>query len=378
MSFLDFFRRKKPEQPKPISEEKIPEHIEKLQKELSEKSHLIEEEIEKNKSTLISNLKNKILSLDSIKVEEKREHEKIKSIVKENLQSYILQLKLLIDNLEKTKEDSPSKKLEKIDVHLRRFQKHSFKNYERATILIGKEMLETKEAIISFSQEVNKIYSENQDSIKKLEEILKLKELEKNTASIKKITNEIQRKIKDFEEEKNLLQEQKEKSENILAKFKESDEYKKFLLKKSQSEFQLSQLKASSQKIKDEINLKSLQKQFYEIEEKKEIIKKYKDNFLQTLSQDDEMLLLKILPQDSPSVNEIIFLKENYDKLIKENLSDPSIDYQSQLKQMSEKILSINEAIQQEKKKSEKFEEKISHIKNQIREQQETILKNED
>ena len=90
------------------------------------------------------------------------------------------------------------------------------------------------------------------------------------------------------------------------------------------------------------------------------------------------MLLLKILPQDSPSVNEIIFLKENYDKLIKENLSDPSIDYQSQLKQMSEKILSINEAIQQEKKKSEKFEEKISHIKNQIREQQETILKNED
>ena len=93
--------------------------------------------------------------------------------------------------------------MENINSSFSRFNENSGKSYERATILIGKEMGNIRETLKKFSKDILETYNEN-----------------KETLSFSKKINLIKSKIKENEEIKNKLNEMEEDIEIIENKIK--------------------------------------------------------------------------------------------------------------------------------------------------------------
>ena len=78
-------------------------------------------------------------------------------------EKYIESVEDFIERLNNLEEPKLGKFIEKINKIYFDFNKRSFKNYERATILIGKEMASIKEGVRVFSKSLLKTYEENKD-----------------------------------------------------------------------------------------------------------------------------------------------------------------------------------------------------------------------
>jgi predicted RNase H-like nuclease (RuvC/YqgF family) len=121
-----------------------------------------------------------------------------------------------LNNLETNKFEELMKKVNKIFFD---FNKSSHKNYERATILIGKEMASIRESVRAFSKELLKTYEENKDVVDFFKTISQIKSKYQNIGPIEDILNtttgkkaSLNKKISEKEKENKIL---KQKIEEI-------------------------------------------------------------------------------------------------------------------------------------------------------------------
>ena len=156
----------------------------------------------KNKiSNFNADLSAKIILLSEFDVESKKSEDRIKGIVKSSRLQYIGSVNNLIDNLENLKEIKFSKLIKKIDKIFFEFNKASFKNYERATILIGKEMANIKDEFKAFSKELLEIFKNNKEILESFQKIefikskLNLLELIENVIIDKNILTKTNREV---------------------------------------------------------------------------------------------------------------------------------------------------------------------------------------
>ena len=117
--------------------------------------------IEGKIENFIKEIKVKIIILENFNVWAKRESDKIKNIVADSREKYIESVEGLIERLNDLEEPKLEKFIEKINKIFFDFNKGSFKNYERATILIGKEMASIKESLKVFSKGLLKTFDQN-------------------------------------------------------------------------------------------------------------------------------------------------------------------------------------------------------------------------
>ena len=173
-------------------------------------------------SQLIQELEEKISTLKKINVDKKKIEEKIKIIVRENLDNYIYYLDELIDKLKKMNEFD-KEIVEKINSIFSDFEKRSKMSYEKATFLIGKELGDIKESIRAFFKDLENILKDNKDLIDKSKIISSTKTNIEKFSNVNGIKLEIEKAIDEYDKKiRNLDNNIKIKEEDI-EKIKKSE-----------------------------------------------------------------------------------------------------------------------------------------------------------
>lgn len=370
---LEFFQKNKEtdgETIKKVSLEELSYEIERSFKELESKAKITKEEINKNLALMINDLRVQINVLKFINLERRKEDERLKRMVLENLGVYINHLETLIIELEKTNNLEVKDCILKIQFVLDNFYKKSFKNYEKATILVGEEIGRVKEIIKHFNKDFIKMVQKNSFIFTKITCIEEFRKLDNKIEALRKIKEEIDKQIESFGKLKEKLENQKYIFEEDYYIFKQSEEFKEILMQEQRFNKELINLNNEIMKIKEKINIKFLLKYYHNDTRCNELLKSYKENFIKTLENDETLEIVRLV-EKAKAMNikkEILDLKEKNKKLkIKDNISSQTKlkIFEDRIKNVDLEIYGLKEKELVEMKKFKKFNEKEASLVNE-------------
>lgn len=380
MFLFNIFKRKKElQERRRITFQTLDLEIEIELKNIEKKIQDIGEQTKQKILQLISEIKEHILNLKSINLEERKEQEKIKVIVKENLNLYISYLQKFIEQLEAL--DYKDKDyFKKIDSVFNSFKIVSTKSFGKATILIGKELDEVRESMKRFSRNFDTIMNENREYFEKEQIAIVLKNLMSELKNKKNAEAQLANFLQKLEQTLKELEENEENLKKSLENVKKSEEYAKSLEEKERFKQRIEKLEQEIFKLKQNIDFKHLLKYFHQDKKKSALIKKYVENFKEALEHDARLEIMDIIKEISPQFN---FEKLKEIRQINIELKDwkePVIDKQlrnmeEEIKRLNLKIQGLKNEIEQERKKNEKFQAKEKEIRQEIKNQAKILWK---
>lgn len=375
MGFWDFFRKNKDKEE--IKVERI--SIAELKPWLLAKKRRIEKQEEdflklarRRIYQLIQELEQELAILKKINVDEKKAEEKLKLIVKENLNNYIDYLERLVSRLREINKEKEI--IEKINSIFSDFKKRSSISFEKATFLIGKELENVKESIGNFFRDLENILKENKDLIDKSKivysaekRIEKLNEIEKIKSGTEKLINEYNNKINSLKDGIKTKEEEIEnikKSERFLAESKKKEELEK---KKEELEKEI-------YKLREIIDFKSLANFFHSFQKEMEVIKMYKENFknsFQRVNGEDILSLLKEAKLQNinilQKIEEITKKKKEINDLVFEDFG--IINIEKEIKKINLDIQNWGFKRIEEEKRCKKLETTLAEVTDSIKEE---------
>ncbi len=263
-------------------------------------------------------LNEKIRILENFDVWAKKDKAQIKEVVNDSRKDYILAVENFMGNLNNLEIKEFEEFMKKINKIFLDFNKSSYKNYERTTILIGKEMLNIKEGIRIFSKEVLKTYEENKELIEFSKTIPIIKSKYNNINFIDNSLNSIvEKKIYldkkiNGEEGKNKILKQK------IGEIKISQNYLDFLKNQKKGESLKLELKENISELKNLIDFKALANFFHIFEDQMVIVKKHRDDFYSTFLEDNGKLIISFLEESKLNNNQIFEKLEKINSKIDE------------------------------------------------------------
>src|SRR3989338_9414186 len=156
MGIFDFFRKKKSAEfaAEKVHSSEIGNWINVKIRNIDKKNKEIFLLIREKVGVLEKEMKGKIIAAEEINIEKKKSDERIKAVVEEGRNKYVEFVKNLLDDLRNLKEKEFEKSIEEINKIFSDFNKKAHMSYERATILIGKEMSSIRDSLKSFSKEI--------------------------------------------------------------------------------------------------------------------------------------------------------------------------------------------------------------------------------
>lgn len=379
MSWLDIFRKKKEEKEKEkINFNEIETKLTEEIKDIELKIYNIKEEINKDIGKLIPELKDRIEIIKTANIDKRKEEERIKLIVRENLKLYVDYLDKLIIDLKNTENLEPEPYIRRISQIFNNFNKNSKMAFEKATILIGRELGEAKDKITGFLRNFHNFLEENKEIF---ENNKKLRELRTNLEKFrqdKKNKSEIGLSIKNLKDNYEALEKSRKDIEMKIQELKSCLEYKKLLEEKEKIEKEKHELEKKISEIKDKADLKFLAKFFHNDRKKSEIIKKYSENFSQALKEDENIEIIKLVNEaKNLDISELKEIKKRLDELGYISISDTEIklnNLEKQEKRLSSELADIQNEITQESEKLAKFDEKNKKAENEIKDKAKTLL----
>ncbi len=253
-----------------------------------------------------SDLTKKIIILNEFDLESKKAEDKIKEIVYDSREKYIEAVHNLMANLESLRETKFSELTKKIDKTFLDFNKTSFKNYERATILIGKEMANIKSGFKTFSKDLLEIFNNNKE-IAELFQKIELIKLKLNSSNyIKEDLIKINKTIETIDEK---IQEKEKENQKLLEEIKEikqGEDYKNMLEKKEKINTLEKESKKDILDLKQFLDFKALANFFHINQEQMNILKNHKENFHANFEKDDGKSIIDLLEESKLNTNEIL------------------------------------------------------------------------
>ncbi len=275
----------------------------------------------------------KLEIVNLVDVESKKVEDNLKSIVDESRKKYLESAEDFITSLEYLEKNQFEKFTENINQVFLNFNKSSHGNYERVTILIGKEMANIKESLGIFSKDLIKVFEEKKEIIDSFKTIslieLKLKQIKEVEEDVGRIGENIlslNKKITEKKEkEKNLLDE--------IEKIKKSENYLKNLEKQEKIRLFEGELEKDIFSLRNIIDFKALANFFHLFEEQMNIVKAHKENFQIRFRKDDGEGITDLL-DESKLNNEIISdkikqinykikeIKQNKQEIIKDEIEE--------------------------------------------------------
>ncbi len=338
---------------------------------------ILEEEIKEQLSIklneLCTQLEQKNQVLKTIDISSYKVEEKIKLIVKENLPYYAIHLDLLMNNiheiLSKKKSISLEDFINTIALTFNDFEKRSFKNYQKATILIGKEIGDSKEVITFFTSFLQKTVREHEIFFSKKKSLERIKkslqeyqEVQGNEEYMKESIIKLNAKI-------DALKKEKEAKEKEASGYQKSIPYLQFLKSQEEIKREIQENEKDLANIKQSLNIKFLLKAFHNDKKKSKLIKSYED-VISALKDDAQLKIIEVINEalslkNAPKELSII-TKERLEKLqdrrntlmIKED--SRIVSYADAIKRKEEEILSLSKEQEKELVKQEKLTSKLS------------------
>jgi hypothetical protein len=368
MGILSFLKKifQEEEKTEPAKEKITLSNIEiftkKKLEETKEKEKQVISMIDQKITFFTKELKEKVKIVNQVDIELKEKNDKIKSIVYEGRRKYVEFLEKFISNIENIKGTNLEEIAKEINSAFLRFNENSGKSYERATILIGKEMGSIKETLKNISSELLKIFNENKEINSNLKRIYLIesklnenKEINEKLTKIDEDISSLSKRIEEKEKESKNISKQIEKVEKSSEYLENIEKENNLQLKKGEYEEGISQLRQL-------IDFKALSNFFHIFPDKMEILKKYKENFIEEFKGGGENTLLNILDESklnteniNQKIKSIQNKKQEIDDLKKEI---KKIDTQSLYSEMERVKENINNLIN-ERGWTEKNKEKM-------------------
>ena len=326
---------------------------------------------------LVKELREKIVVLKSFDVTARKEKEEIKNIVIGSREKYVESVEDLIEKLNNLEQFKLEKLIEKINKIFFDFNKSSFKNYERTTILIGKEMASIKESLKVFSTSLLKTFDENKFVIDFFKNLLITKEKLDTISSISKTLGGISenklnlnKKITEKEEENKTLKQS-------LEAIKVSSAYLESLAEQKKIEFLREESKKDVLELRQLFDFKALASFFHINPEQMEMVKEHREDFQTNFEKDNGQTIIELLDEAKlnndlilENVNQIRAKIEEIENQEKDLTEDETKEVYSQIKEIGLEIDNLKIEDSKEEKRNEKFkldkEELINSLKQEL------------
>lgn len=311
-------------------------------------------------------LNKKIKILEDFDVDAKKEKENIKGIVNNSKKDYIRTVENFLENLNNLEMNGFEEFMKKINKIFLYFSKSSYKNYERATILIGKEMASVKESVKAFSKELLKTFDENKPIIDSFKNLLIIKEqldtitpIDKTLGGISEKKSDLNKKIRKEEEENRILK-------HRLEEIKTSFSYLENLAKQKKIKSLRGESKKDILELKQLLDFKALANFFHINPEQMRMVKDHREDFYTFFLKDDGKSIISLLDEAKLSDDKILEkIKKVHSKLEeianqeKNKKEDKTQEIYSKIKEIALEI----DNLKIEKAKEEKRHDKLKIIK---------------
>ncbi len=374
MGWLDFFKSRieTEDKPKTLSLNEADALIEGEVKKREEEIKLIKNSINLKVNKFISDLEEEIKILKDISFEERKEEERVKVVVLESLHSYIDDMNKFSNSLKKIDyENDIGFIFRNINHEIELFSKNSHKKFSRAAILSGNKLAQSEEIIKIFYKDIGRIIESSKKTVENLKGIKKLNELKLSLLELNNLYDNLSKELDKLKKENDTMVGEKKELEEKLMIFKKSNEYITFIEEKLKFKEDKERLKEDAKILKNKIDFKTLLNNFHEIEIPREIIKKYRDDFLDAIEEDKNLEILDLLGSNQKKLQDEIrdlrernlSLKKSGENVIEIKLNELEIS----IKDKDFEILNNSNKIQIEDKKLEKFNENKIILQNEIK-----------
>jgi hypothetical protein len=313
-----------------------------------------------------------IEALEKVDLSKKKEHEKIKLVVTENLNLYVSLLKKLIGNVKSVADLEVEVIFDKLSFYFNDFSKTSYAPFEKTTILVGNEMEAAKDILKDFVKDLNKINENNRpffDEVRNSESLNSLLSgLKQNEDYMEELNKKISELGDGFVEEK----ERHEGVKNRIEEVKKSEDYKKDFEEKEKHRKKLVELEKEIEQIKEKIDLKLLSRHLHYNEKKNQMIKDYSKDFRATLINDENLAIAGMIREVHGS--EILELKElrsriqEANKPFVTNSDEEIVKLEGELSRLEASIKHIEGNIDYENNRKEKLAVKKEKTLSEIEE----------
>jgi len=355
----------------------ISEKLENQLNQIKELKARIKKEIISEIENFNSEINEKKEKLSKINIDERKEEERIKNIVRENLRLYLDYLGKFLENLKTNENLEPENYIAKVSQIFNNFQANSRIAFEKATILIGGELGSIKESINSASKNIRKILDDNQNLLQKENLIKELKKLISISNEFNKNKLESENSISNLQSNSQVLEEKKQELENKIKNIKESQEYKEMQEEKLKKDKEKNELEREILKIKEKADLKYLAKFFHNDGKKSEIIKKYLENFQKEADEDETLEIINLAKEAERDIESLRDIKKKFQEIRKEKsyeIQESLEKIEKEATRLRHEIITCFNDIEAEKSKINKFEEKTKEIEREIREKAKNLL----
>ncbi|MBM3232958.1 hypothetical protein FJZ18_02200 [Candidatus Pacearchaeota archaeon] len=382
MAFKEFLRKVFANKEGEQKEQEIKTYgIEEIKKMMREETKRIQQEAEKTKDILkesVSKCTAKLNShkqvLEKIDLHKRKENERLKQINLENIKLYCSNVQRLIEELYALESLAPEEYIEALPSKVAQFESASAKNFERATLFIGKEMAAIPSTLREFSREYYLHCKEYALLFNKKKSLAELQNLFNEHASAMKGLAErgrefllLNEKISDTKKKHDAFKSEKEK---ILT----SQEYHKCEHEKKQRSKSLENIKEEAQALKERLKLKNLAAIYHADEKKNELIKKYNANFLEGLESDESLAFAELVSAAYPAEpykEQIVALNKRHNELKEINvfpIEEQLIKTERSIQRSREELAEIEKIIEIEKRKENKMQEHLLNLEKSLQE----------
>jgi len=366
MGFWDIFRKKK-ETEETMQFQDIEGWIEKRKNKLKENEKNFTDNIKTATSDFIEKLNSNISDLENVNVNEKKAEEKVKFLTEENRQHYLSHLRKLIENLRKIGEENL---VEKINKEIFYFEKKSSLSFQKATLLIGKEMENIKNTITEYLAYLKKLVKENQEFLNELNIVSDIDKKYKDFLNLQKSIRIAEEKIKEIEEANASLKNIIKNNKDEIEKIKNSDSFIEQERKKELIEGKKQEIETNLQELKEKIDFKALANFYHSFEKEMAVVKSYRDNFKLAFQKDAGKDLIELLEESGIEKNLINGIKEigkNISEIEGIKIEPTGLEKLEKEANNTLSIIEKNEAmITKEQKRTDKLKENLEKIKQAI------------
>ena len=289
----------------------IGDWIDKKKKEIEVREEKVFVLIQEKINVFVNELKEKVRLVEDVNLKLKKAEDRMESVSEEGRKKYLESVELFIEDLDELEKENLEKFSKKIDKIFLDFNKRSHMSYERATILIGKEMAEVKETLKSFSKDLIKIFEKNKDIINSLKTFSLI---ELNLNEIVKIDQELEEIKKAIAYlDKGLLDKEEENKKilNEIEEIKKSEIYLENLSRQDKIKLLKEELEKELLSLKQIIDFKALANFYHIFEDRMELVKEYRDDFQKKFKRDNGENTLDLLLNESKLNNLDISNKMN-------------------------------------------------------------------
>jgi hypothetical protein len=371
MGIFDFFKSKKEEPKKSkIKFDELEGWIENKTQVNKEKEQKIIKTLNSVISETASVLSEQNSLLQNIDLKDRKEQEKLKGIVIENLAIYSHHVSRLIENLRNLKKESLEEMLSHLNKIVLEFKQRSSIHFEKATILVGKELGDIKETLSKFSNELNDILKEDKETLDSLKTIILVKNKLNEIKKFEEVNKSIIFEVKKIDDQLKKLQGDIEMSKKNMEKIKSGVKYEMHQKEKENAKIMKNELEKEISDLRNLIDFKKLSGIYHSDSKKMQVIKEYEMDFNRTFEKNDERIFLNLI-DDSKKFSIIKKIQEIQEtKLqIQEILGRKDL-----LETDALEIMKINTSIRtfesdklKIQKKSEEFEKDIAKVKEEIK-----------